>query len=54
MKARIVTDERGKTAALEWTNEKGEEDFLLSKRSIAVKLAELIVLGYTITTVSGV
>lgn len=54
MNARIVTDNCGKTAALEWTDENGEEDFLLSKRGIAIKLAELIVLGYTVTTVSGV
>lgn len=51
-KAVITTNEKGEIVSLDWTDENGRSDFLLSKRGIAVKIAELIVLGYVMTTVA--
>lgn len=51
-KAVLTTDINGGIVSLDWTDEKGKSDFLLSKRGIAIKMAELIILGYVITTVA--
>jgi hypothetical protein len=51
-KAVITTNDKGEIISLDWTDESGKSDFLLSKRGIAIKMAELIVLGYVITTVA--
>lgn len=52
-KAVLTTDGNGEIVSLDWTDEKsGRSDFLLSKRRIAIKMAELIILGYVITTVA--
>lgn len=51
-KAIITTNDKGEVVSLDWTDESGRSDFLLSKRGIAIKMAELIILGYVITTVS--
>ena len=51
-KAIITTNDKGEIVSLDWTDESGKPDFLLSKRAIAIKMAELIILGYVITTVA--
>ena len=51
-KAVLTTDDNGEIVSLDWTDESGRSDFLLSKRGIAIKMAELIILGYVITTVA--
>ena len=51
-KAIITTNDKGEIVSLDWTDESGRSDFLLSKRGIAIKMAELIILGYVITTVA--
>lgn len=51
-KAVLTTDGNGEIVSLDWTDESGRSDFLLSKRGIAIKMAELIILGYVITTVA--
>lgn len=51
-KAIVRTDKSGKVQSLDWETETGWE-YSLSKRRIAVKMAELIVLGYSISTMIG-
>ncbi len=51
-KAVLTTDDNGEIVSLDWTDESGRSDFLLSKRGIDIKISELIVLGYVITTVA--
>lgn len=50
-KAVLTMDASGNVASLDWTDEKGN-DYCLSRRRISVKMAELIVLGYSIITVA--
>lgn len=51
--ARIMYDAKGVMSALEWTDEKGETDYTLQKRRMAVKMAELAILGYMMTSTTG-
>lgn len=50
-KAVLTTDDKGEIVSLDWVDEDGEADFLLGKRRIAIRMAELIILGYQISTV---
>lgn len=50
-KAVLTMDASGNVASLDWT-ENGIRDYCISKRRIAIKTAELIVLGYSIITVA--
>lgn len=52
-KAIVRTDKSGKVQSLDWETESGEWQYSLSKRRIAVKMAELIVLGYSVSTMIG-
>lgn len=52
-KAIVRTDRSGKVQSLDWETESGRWEYSLSKRRIAVKMAELIVLGYSISTLIG-
>lgn len=52
-KAIVRTDKSGKVQSLDWETESGGWEYSLSKRHIAVKMAELIVLGYSVSTMIG-
>ena len=51
--ARIMYDAQGVMSALEWTDENGKTDYTLQKRRMAVKMAELAILGYMMTSTTG-
>lgn len=51
--ARIMYDAQGVMSALEWTDENGKTDYVLGKRRIAIKMAELAVFGYFFNATTG-